>query len=58
MGTASPEVDLKNYPLLADHNVRMNTIIKYLSYELYSYPELRKILRDKYYKKEVFLILC
>jgi transcriptional accessory protein Tex/SPT6 len=40
------------YPLLA-LDIRFKTISKYLCYELYVYPELRKVLREKYFKKLV-----
>lgn len=33
--------------------VRFKTIIHYLALELFSYPELRKILKEKYYRKLV-----
>lgn len=44
--------DKLKYPLLTPEN-RFKTITKYLCYELYSYPELRRILKEKYYKRLV-----
>ena len=51
MKSNDEDIDLK-YPLLSSTK-RINTIKEYLAYELFCYPELRKILRDKYYKKLV-----
>lgn len=52
LGTSNPETDKLRFPLLAGDS-RFKTISKYLSFELFSYPELRKILREKYYKRLV-----
>jgi hypothetical protein len=52
LGSSNPETDKDRFPLLVGES-RFKTISKYLSFELYCYPELRKILREKYYKKLV-----
>lgn len=49
---SNEEFDKAKFPLLAPE-LRFQTIIKYLSLELYSYPELRKILKERYYKRLV-----
>lgn len=41
---------MANYPLLIGENV-FKSITKYLCYELFAYPELRRILKDRYFKK-------
>lgn len=52
MTTMNYEKEKDKFPLLFGDN-RLKTIIKYLSFELFTYPELRKILREKYIKKLV-----
>lgn len=42
--------DRNLYPLLVS-DLRFQTISKYLSLELFAYPEFRKYLKDKYSKK-------
>lgn len=39
-------------PLIAPDK-RIRTVCTYLSLELFNYPELRKLLKEKYYKKLV-----
>jgi len=52
IGSDNPETDKIRFPLLVGEN-RFKTITKYLSYELFTYPELRKILKEKYFKRLV-----
>lgn len=44
--------DWSDYPLLSPGK-RIFTLKNYLAMELFNYPELRKILKEKYYKKLV-----
>ena len=50
--SSNPETDKIRFPLLSPDN-RFRTISKYIAFELFSYPELRKLLRDKYFKRLV-----
>lgn len=52
MSTINFDKEKEKFPLLYGES-RIKTIIKYLSFELFTYPELRKMLRERYIKKLV-----
>lgn len=48
--TDSGRDERAKFYLLTQEN-RFKSITKYLCHELYTYPELRRLLKEKYYKK-------